>query len=56
MNGIPENLSSLRAIFEGVGFADLTPLNKSAYTGRSPGMLIYNGNGTEWSSIQSVII
>ena len=56
MNGIPENLSSLRAIFEGVGVADLTPFNKSAYTGLSPGMLIYNGNGTEWSSIQSVII
>ena len=57
MNGIPENLSSLRAIFEGVGVADLTPFNESAYTGLSPGMLIYNhGNGTEWSSIQSVII
>lgn len=56
MNGIPENLSPLRAIFEGVGVADLTPFNESAYTGLSPGMLIYNGNGTEWSSIQSVII
>lgn len=56
MNGIPENISSLRAIFEGVGVADLTPYNESAYTGHSPGMLIYNSNGTEWSSIQSVII
>ncbi|CAH3152700.1 unnamed protein product [Pocillopora meandrina] len=36
VNGIPENLSSLRAIFKGVGVADLTPFIESAYTGLSP--------------------
>ena len=48
---IPENLTSLRALFKGVGFADLTLVTEGSYTGRSPGMLIYYGNRTERSPI-----
>ena len=44
---MPENVASLRALFKGVGFADLTPVIEGVYAGRSPGMLIYHGNRTE---------
>ena len=56
VKSIPENITLLQAFFEGVGYVNLTPVSESAYTGRSPGMLIYNGNRTKWSPIQSVII
>ena len=56
VKGIPENITSLQALFEGVGYVNLTPVTEGVYTGSSPGMLIYNGNRTKWSPIQSVII
>ena len=46
VKGIPENLTSLRAMFEGVGVADLTLVTEGVYTGYSPGLLIYNGDRT----------
>nr|XP_058954285.1 uncharacterized protein LOC131781604 [Pocillopora verrucosa] len=36
VNGIPENVASLRALFKGVGFADLKPVIEGVYAGRSP--------------------
>ncbi|PFX14048.1 Nephrocystin-3 [Stylophora pistillata] len=36
VKGIPENVTSLRARFDGVGFADLTQVATGVYTGNSP--------------------
>ncbi|XP_066016000.1 uncharacterized protein [Pocillopora verrucosa] len=35
VKGIPENITSLQALFEGVGYVNLTPVTEGVYTGRS---------------------